>query len=322
MQLPPVLRAAVDAALEGVERAEIIRAAAQLSLRYRGEVADGRLHLDDKMSALAYLAVRLPATYAAIRASLAAAAQMRGDFVPATMLDIGAGPGTALWAARDMWPTVERAVLVEKSRAIRKLGEILGADLQLVSVQWRHDDLSTGLGEVDPSDLVIAGYVLNEIEEPHRNALIDRLWALTRDMVVIVEPGTTAGWARMLSARDRLLAGGAHILAPCPHGVGCPLVWPDWCHFSQRVARSKIHRKTKAADVPWEDEKFIYLAVSRKPGLTARARVIAPARAASGRMRVKLCRSDGAAEWRLVTRREGDVYRKTKRLEWGDAVEL
>ena len=38
-----------------------------------------------------------------------------------------------------------------------------------------------------------------------------------------------------------------------------------------------------------------------------RARVLAPPEAATGRVRLKLCRQDGAAESRLVTRREGDV---------------
>ena len=93
MELPPALRQAVDKALEGVPLAELKRAADLLSRRYRDEVRDGRLHLSDHLAAQAYLATRLPATYAAIRASLAAVAEMRPDFAPASLLDIGAGPG-------------------------------------------------------------------------------------------------------------------------------------------------------------------------------------------------------------------------------------
>ena len=36
---------------------------------------------------------------------------------------------------------------------------------------------------------------------------------------------------------------GANILAPCPHARPCPLAAPDWCHFSARVARSRLHRE-------------------------------------------------------------------------------
>jgi ribosomal protein RSM22 (predicted rRNA methylase) len=87
------------------------------------------------------------------------------------------------------------------------------------------------------------------------------------------------------------------------------------------VARSRIHRLAKDAEVPWEDEKFSYLAASRLPAATYGSRVIAPAERASGRVRLKLCRSDGSAVHRLVTRREGDAFREARRSDWGDVFE-
>ncbi len=123
---------------------------------------------------------------------------------------------------------------------------------------------------------------------------------------MIVEPGTPAGWQRILDARAALIAQGAHIAAPCAHQQECPLVAPDWCHFSRRVARSRIHRLTKDAEVPWEDEKFIYLAATRDLSLTAMARVIAPTRIGGGKVTLKLCNDDGSAEERLVTKRDGE----------------
>ena len=110
------------------------------------------------------------------------------------------------------------------------------------------------------------------------------------------------------------------MLAPCPHALACPLAIPDWCHFSRRVARSRIHRLSKEAYVPWEDEKFIYLAVSRTPGTGPSARVIAPPRRASGRTHLKLCGSDGRVEERHVTRRDGEAYKQARALDWGDAI--
>ena len=128
-------------------------------------------------------------------------------------------------------------------------------------------------------------YVLDELAPDAIGPLVDRLWALTAGLLLVVEPGTPAGWSRILAARDRLIAAGAHILAPCPHQEPCPLAAPDWCHFSRRVARSRLHRLTKGADVPWEDEKFIYLAASRtacsQPARPAFSRRPAPARGES-----------------------------------------
>jgi ribosomal protein RSM22 (predicted rRNA methylase) len=320
MQLPLPLRAAIDAVLDGVDREELARAAQELSQRYRAEVRDGRAHLDSSMRALAYLATRLPATYAGIRAALAATAERCCDFTPASLLDVGAGPGTAPWAACETWPTLTQAILIERSAAIGDLGKRFSRELKLNSVVWRGEDFTAGLNDLEPHDLVTLAYVLDEIEERSRDALVGRLWDLTGEVFVIVEPGTTVGWMRILAARGRLIAKGAHILAPCPHALACPLKPPDWCHFSRRVARSKLHREIKAADVPWEDEKFIYLAASRKPGAPVEARVIASPRPASGRMNVKLCRNDGSTAWRLVTRREGSLYKQARRLEWGDAI--
>jgi ribosomal protein RSM22 (predicted rRNA methylase) len=141
---------------------------------------------------------------------------------------------------------------------------------------------------------------------------------LTGDTLLLVEPGTPAGYRRILDARDLLLRQGAHMIAPCPHASACPLIAPDWCHFSRRVARSRVHLAAKNAEVPWEDEKFSYLAVTRNSVTLPAARVIAPPRAGSGKLELKLCASDGTAELVLVTKREGARYKQAKRLDWGE----
>ncbi|TGU34238.1 methyltransferase type 11, partial [bacterium M00.F.Ca.ET.152.01.1.1] len=98
---------------------------------------------------------------------------------------------------------------------------------------------------------------------------------------------------------------GAHVSAPCPHDAPCPLKPPDWCHFSRRVARSRLHRLAKEADVPWEDEKYIYLAASRHQAAVRAARVIAPPKGGSGKAVLKLCRPTGSAGERLFSKRDG-----------------
>jgi ribosomal protein RSM22 (predicted rRNA methylase) len=324
MELPRALRHAVDQALDGTALSEIAAAAADLSRRYRQELRDGKLHIGTDRAVLAYLAVRLPATYAAVRVSFAAVAAIRPDFAPATLLDAGAGPGTALWAAADCWPDLKDALLVETSQAFRSYGERLTAEAGAQRVVWRTADIAAEDVNCAPRDLVTLAYVLNEIAADDRPGLLDRLWQLTADLLVIVEPGTPAGWQRILAAREHLLAAGAHLVAPCPHARACPLQSPDWCHFSQRVARSRVHRLAKGADVPWEDEKFIYLAVSRRPAASQIAhpiaRIIAPPRKGSGRVTLKLCRPDGTATDRLFSRRDGAAFKEASRADWGDTL--
>jgi ribosomal protein RSM22 (predicted rRNA methylase) len=320
MELPPPLRQAVDHALNGIPLAELATAAATLSQRYREERRDGTFHVGNNRDVLAYLAVRLPATYAAVRASFAAIAAARPDFAPGTVLDIGAGPGTALWAAADCWPDLADALLVEASPVFRACGEALAAEANLPRSTWRSADVAKDAIGDEPRDLVTMAYVLNELAPEVRPRVLDRLWQSTADTLVIVEPGTPAGWQRIIAARRQLIESGAHVIAPCPHAHDCPLVAPDWCHFAERVARSRLHRQAKGGVVPWEDEKFSYVALSRKPLPGAGARVIAWPRKGSGRVTLKLCRPDGSAGEQLFSRRDGALFKRATRCDWGSSL--
>ena len=320
MELPAPLRQGVDGLLEKVPLATLKQAAKTLSERYRAELRDGRLHMGEDTAVKAYLATRLPATYAAVRASLDALTDARPDFQPKTLLDIGAGPGTMLWATTDAWPELERAVLVEASAAVRKVGQSLAAGTIAARANWIAGDATIDLDGLEPADLVSIAYVLDEVAPASLQKLVGRLWQLTADTLIIVEPGTPAGWQRILTARQQLIEAGAHVLAPCPHEAPCPLAPPDWCHFARRVARSRLHRLVKDADVPWEDEKFIYLAASRHPAPSHAARVIAPPKGGSGKVVLKLCQPDGSAGERLFSKRDGDVFKVARRAGWGDTL--
>src|SRR5215216_1354716 len=163
MQLPPPLRAAIDRELDGIALADLARASEALSQRYRAEVQDGRLHLADDAAARAYLTTRLPGTFGAISAALAAVAEARPDFSPRSALDAGAGPGTATWAAAQQWNSLEDATLVEGSPAIRSVGQRLG--LPLGRTNWIAGKLDAALADLPPRDLVLLAYVLDELRE-------------------------------------------------------------------------------------------------------------------------------------------------------------
>lgn len=319
MELPAQLRQAVDELLENTPLADLKAAAKTLSERYRAETRDGRLHMAADLSVKAYLATRLPATYAAVRASLDAIDEARPDWTPASLFDIGAGPGTVLWAAFDAWPELQRATLLEASAAARRIGERLAGGFS-VPVDWKSGDATIDLDELQPAELVTAAYVLDEIVPSSLPKLIEKLWQLSTDTLLLVEPGTPAGWQRILAARSQLIDVGAHVLAPCPHQQPCPLAAPDWCHFARRVARSRLHRLAKDAEVPWEDEKFIYLAATRQKIAQTGSRVLAPPKAGSGKVDLKLCKTDGRASQRLFTKRDGDTFKQARRADWGDTL--
>lgn len=55
-----------------------------------------------RMQAAAYMAARMPACYAAVFKVLEEVSTRLPAFAPESMLDFGAGPGTAVWAAREV----------------------------------------------------------------------------------------------------------------------------------------------------------------------------------------------------------------------------
>lgn len=298
------------------------------------------MHVAGPADAAAYAAVRMPATYAATRAAMAAVAEAAPAFSPRRQLDVGSGPGTAAWAAAEAWDSLESIVAVEGSAAMAEAGRrFWAARGPRPSLEWRAEDVEqTEAAPAGGFDLVTLAYVLNELRMDPGEAAA-RFWRRTEGVLLIVEPGTPAGWRRILAARGALVADGAHLAAPCPHAVACPLAPPDWCHFAQRVPRSREHRLAKGGELGWEDEKFIYVAASRSPVAAASsplqsktdggdaaaasrpaARVLMPPRMAPGRVWLKLCQADGTAAERLVTKRAGEAFRQARRAEWGDRV--
>lgn len=214
--LPAALRLAVEAKLQGVSRADITRRAAAISGAYRAGGNSGAIASES--DALAYALVRMPATYAALGASLNALVALRPDFAPKKLIDVGAGPGTATWAAAEAFSSLHSFVLLD---------------------------------------------------------------------------------------------------APCPHDRPCPLQSPDWCHFAQRLPRLRAHMQAKGVELPFEDEKYSYVVLTRVPPARRFSRVLSQPTVGKADVTAKLCTSRGL-EFAKVPRRDKTAYARARRWRWGD----
>lgn len=315
--LPPDLKAALAAKSEGLSRNDAAKRASAISESYRGGGTSAPIRTE--RDALAYALARMPATYAAISASIHALREQHPDFTPATLLDVGAGPATASWAAAQAFDSLTNFAAIDANAALRALACDSVENSRLASLHYAESDVLTGLAAMDPADLVIASYVINETTEADRATLADLMWQKTRDTLLVVEPGTPSGYERILALRARLIAQGAHVIAPCPHDRACPLTSPDWCHFSQRLSRSRAHKQLKGAEVPFEDERFIYVALSRSPHRVNAARVLAQPTLNKVAVNAKLCTQTGLS-FMSVPRRDKPAYAAARRWDWGDAV--
>jgi ribosomal protein RSM22 (predicted rRNA methylase) len=316
--LPAELKAALDAKLEGLSRQNAAARAAAISETYREGGNSGAIA--SETDALAYALARMPATYAAVAASLNALQEARPDFAPQSLLDVGAGPGTASWAAAEALPTLKTFTLLDANPALRALAlEFADGSSRLGAAHYELGRAQALLATTADADLAIASYLIGELGESERADLVDAAWTKTRDTLVIVEPGTLAGYARIIAARAQLIAFGAHVIAPCPHDRACPLQAPDWCHFAQRLPRSRAHMQMKGAEVPFEDEKFSYVILARAPLTQHPSRVLAPPIVGKAEITAKLCTSAGV-DIAKVPRRDKPGYARARRWAWGDAV--
>jgi ribosomal protein RSM22 (predicted rRNA methylase) len=327
MRLPEELLAAIEREAEKTNRAALARASNELTRRYKSADFSAPIIKSDAHRA-AYLATRLPATYAAnwrVFSEICRLAPHAQEITSA--LDLGAGPGTAIWAAAEVFPGLQQATLVESDEAWLKLGQRIAANSPhslLRHAQWVRHDLRTPL-DCPAHDLVVISYTLGELSPPAAKALLRQAWTLASRFLVVIEPGTPRGFGVIHTARSALIAataggvGEGQILAPCPHQDACPMAAAgDWCHFAQRVPRTSLHRRLKSGALSYEDEKFSYIVASRDRSSTALSRIVRHPQKRSGHVQLTLCTRQGI-EHRTVSRSQGKDYQLARQAEWGEA---
>lgn len=319
--LPGALKDGTANIIQNVSPSELKQRSAALSEAYRRGTTSDHAIRDDRDIA-AYLATRLPATYAAIAAALRAVKERIPRYEPKSLLDAGAGPGTASWAAAETWPSLEAITMLDCNPRFLSTARELAAASNVPALQRAQlidGDITSELAS--SYEVIIAGYAFSELSAAGAERALTALLDACRAIVVIVEPGTPAGFARILAARKLLLRLDATILAPCPGGYPCPMTAPAWCHFAERLPRSRAHVRAKGVHVPFEDEKFSYLAVARgRADLAAvSGRIVGQPHATKVGLTMQLCTAQGIIE-RQVLKRDKAAYKSLARKKWGDAL--
>jgi ribosomal protein RSM22 (predicted rRNA methylase) len=256
-------------------------------LQYRSATRDVGPKMYNGLGALAYATSRLPSTYAAVQNVFRRLQLSRKDsnWTPNTILDFGAGPGTAGWAARSVWPTAEISVTnVEASSSMADIGyqiaQLVGdsseSDFAPMKSRWVHSIPSKRHQLREMYDICVASYSLNELNGPvERHQLLNKLILSARDHIVLIEHGTPHGFSIIEDSRryilkvSRKLGIPFHVATPCPHDGPCPLANSrSWCHFSQRHTRTieqRVAVKSITGKAPRDtySERFSYVVLKR-----------------------------------------------------------
>ncbi|KAF0249691.1 MAG: ribosomal small subunit Rsm22 [bacterium] len=140
--LPYELSQAIEMEVSKIDLSLFSQALLELSLSYRN---NEKVFITSLARRLAYIGVRLPATYSAILSTLLEIKNNSPSTQLTSLLDLGAGPGTTLWAALTAWPEISKVTLVERDREMISLGKTLASNATnpfIHSAQWLNLDLT------------------------------------------------------------------------------------------------------------------------------------------------------------------------------------
>ncbi len=321
MQLPTSLRSAIEQELSSVSFGSLTAAATELSERYRQQRKADRF-MTTEAHRLAYMAVRMPATFAAVSKALESVRNLLPDFRPESLLDLGAGTGAAAWAAAEAFDSLRLFSLIEQDSRLIELGRKLAQESEqgsLRSADWSLANLNS-VKEFQPHDLVVCSYALGEIDTAAASKIVKAAWQSAGHLLIVVEPGTTKGFAMVRAVRNQLIEAGAFLAAPCPHSNVCPMPLDetDWCHFSARFDRTQLHRRLKGGSLGYEDEKYSYIVASKQPVTPEAARVVRHPLRQPGFTQLQLCTPEGL-QTLSITKRHKEAWKRARKTDWGDS---
>lgn len=284
---------------------------------------------------MAYVASHLPELYSSTSKVLNEIMQRFPDFKPKKMLDFGSGPGTAVWAASEAFPSLKRYLLVEPSDSMTDISTKLLDGFPVERRRFLHQ------GHKDSYDLIVSGYTLSELENDNSRRLhIRSLWEhlAPGGMFVFLEAGNPFGFKLIRQARTLLLSVGDEgalepkIVAPCPHAYNCPMGTNSWCHFVQRAEHNPpFINANNFKNKNWKSTKYSYLIFSKGPANEIEvpednpnkglkwSRLIRQPLKRGGHIIMDVCTPTGTSKRTIVSRKHGlEEYKAARKSTWGD----
>ena len=320
MELPLDIKNTLESLLDEYPRDIIKDSAKRIIDRYNNIDNSNNNHINSDIDTKVYSVIRYPATFKAFSGALTySISRYIGDINNIkTAIDFGAGSGAASLVTL-LNLNLESVTLLEKEKTMIDIGEYLFKSIHLNNkVKYTKSDITKDKYDIH-SDLVYSSYVLNELDKKDIYLILDKMWECTNQILVVVEPGTPKGFEIIKMVREYLLSKNGYILAPCPHMDKCPMSSNDWCHFSTRVSRSKLHKELKSGDAPYEDEKYTYIAFSKSPCTKCNNRILRHPKINNGFITLEVCSKDGLKQIK-VTKKDKEMHKVARKSSAGGEI--
>jgi ribosomal protein RSM22 (predicted rRNA methylase) len=262
------------------------------------------------------------------------------------VLDLGAGPGTALLGVLEFFGAREKkpglmCVAVDHVKENLRIAEDLfeshrKAQALIATLRTERSRVQDAVHQLTGTfDLIILSNVLNELFHGEGRKIEKRL-VIMEDIMnrlladdgscIIIEPALRETSREMLEVRDGLLKLGFTIYAPCFFNKECPALTnpKDWCH--EDIAwdpPALITELDKLTGLRKDSLKFSYL-VLRKDGVSQidqhLFRIVSEPLVSKGKREFFICGAEGR---KLVTRLDKDATSSNEcfeNLKRGDSI--
>jgi ribosomal protein RSM22 (predicted rRNA methylase) len=339
--------------LSGAALAAAVQRVSEAYRRQTGTPAD--LH-GDRAALCARLRFFLPRDLPKIQAPLAELAAA-GAFPAARalrVLDVGAGLGTtslgaALFALEQLGRERVQVDAFDRDAAAlalaAQLAKRVASELSLAFDLAPH---SAALGPAllerarPPYDLIVLGFVLNEIGDAHPDPVehhqrwLARLCELLAPdgALIVLEPALREPSRTLQQVRGRFAAaeGPPFVFAPCLHRGSCPLLERerDWCHEQLPLALPpRLAELARAAGLRSEELSFSYLTLHRAARSLAEldrahalARVVSSPLRSKGKVELAVCGASATRKLRRLDRHVSDANRALGDVHRGCVLRL
>ncbi len=327
LAFPPKIERAISEILTEENSREWLQRVNQLHLRYMGETQEKSPFIYDHLDALAYLALRAPATYVQTQSVLSSLVEVLPGWKPKTLLDVGSGPGVGIWATTNVFPNLQSVTCIDQDKNFLLLGRrIIAASGLSIPTSWQQDKLLRGLkSSTETYDIVLIVNVLSELSAKQRDKVIGSAFKRCKGIMVIIEPGTPTGSA-IIQKVAKNFSGNASLLAPY---IDNSYVSDDdyWLHFSKRFIRPEFTRRVRqhlrnssrmASD--WEETKYSYVIIGGiLPKSSPWGRCAGQVRLHKGYLEVPVLTRDHILHLKIL-KRQKKQYTFAKKLRWGQLI--
>ncbi|ODN04716.1 Methyltransferase-like protein 17, mitochondrial, partial [Orchesella cincta] len=289
-----------------------------------------------RLKGLEYIIARSSGEYAALCRIFNEISKRDAEFKPKTLCDFGSGVGTVSWAARSYWSSsLVEHLCADVSWEMNELAELIfrggnkNNDHSIPALFFRqHLPESYKIRY----DLVVSAFSLMELPSAKdRLQTIDKLWNKTEQYLVVVEPGTKAGFRAIIEARDYILGLGSDskrprncfVFSPCPHNKECPKFAFDTIPCNFEVKSRPIYPFHEDRSI---NDSFCYVVIRRglNPDQGKWPRLVEDPLIRSGHVVCRLCTKDAKISEVVLTKAKHSLSMRVlaKRSVCGDLLPL